>query len=268
MAAILNETLSGVTPNSNFSIINYTQNGPSSDYHSLQAQYRARFKRFNAVLNYTWSHAIDEASGDVAFSALLERGNADFDIRHNFSSALHYEIPSLRLGRIAEAIVGGWSLDGIVHIQSGRPIDLNPTSVAIDGRRVNQRPNYNFGQPLYVDDPSVPGGRKFNAAAFSTPAPGVQGNFGRNVLRELPIYQLDLSLGRTIALHERLKLQLKGDVFNVLNHPMFGAGSLNFATPNTFGVPATTLNVRLGGLNALYQMGGPRSVQLSAKLVW
>ena len=266
---LLNQAVGGVRPNSNFSDINYTQNGPSSDYHSLQAQYRARFKRFNALVNYTWAHAIDEVSSDIDRFPLLEKGNADFDIRHNFSAALHYDIPTLRTGRIVEAIVGGWSLDGIVHVQSGRPIELAGLAI-IDGRQVRQRPNYNFGQPLYIDDPSVPGGRRFNSAAFSTPPAGVQGSFGRNVLRTLPIYQLDLSLGRTVTLHERLKLQLKGDVFNVLNHPMFGYGgtATPFAISDAFGVPTQTLNNTLGGLNALYQMGGPRSVQLSAKILF
>jgi hypothetical protein len=264
----LNGAVNGVRPNSNFSSINYTENGPSSDYHSLQAQYRARFKRFNAVVNYTWSHAIDEISSDVVFNALLERGNADFDIRHNFSSALHYDIPTFfRIGRIADSILSGWSLDGIVHVQSGVAVDLAGLTT-IDGRLVRQRPNYNFGQPLYIDDPGVPGGRRFNSAAFSTPSAGKQGSFGRNVLRGLPIYQLDLSLGRTIALHEKLKLQLKGDVFNVLNHPMFGYGTLAFAVSDAFGVPTQTLNNTLGGLNGLYQLGGPRSVQLSAKILF
>jgi len=266
-ALVLNQAVGGVRPNLNFSSINYTRNGPSSDYHSLQTQYRARFKRFNAVVNYTWSHAIDEISSDVEFTALLERGNANFDIRHNFSSALHYDIPRLfRMGRIADAVLGGWSLDGIVHVQSGRPVEIRQRTTTIDGRTVSQRPNYNLGQPLYIDDPSVVGGRRFNAAAFSQPPAGVQGNFGRNVLREPAMYQIDLSLGRTITLHERLKFQLKGDVFNVLNHPMFGGHSQNYLVPATFGVPTGTLNSSLGGLNALYQMGGPRSIQLSARI--
>jgi hypothetical protein len=267
-ALTLNGAVGGVRPNPNFSSINYTYNGPSSDYHSLQAQYRARFKRFNAVVNYTWSHAIDEISSDVVFLAQLERGNADFDIRHNFSSALHYDIPTIRMGRISEAVLGGWSLDGIMHVQSGLPIDFGAAATTIDGRLVRQRPNYNFGQPLYIDDPGVPGGRRFNSAAFSTPPAGKQGGFGRNVLRGLPIYQLDLSLGRTIALREKLKLQLKGDVFNVLNHPMFGYGTIAFAISDLFGVPTQTLNNTLGGLNGLYQLGGPRSIQLSAKILF
>jgi len=267
-AVQLNGLVNGARPNTNFSSINYTYNGPSSDYHSLQAQYRARFKRFNAVVNYTWSHAIDEISSDVVFNAQLERGNADFDIPHNFSAAMHYDIPLfLRMGRIADSILAGWSLDSIVHVQSGVAVDLAGLTT-IDGRLVRQRPNYNFGQPLYIYDPGVPGGRRFNSAAFSVPPAGKQGSFGRNVLRGLPIYQLDLSLGRTITLHERLKLQLKGDVFNVLNHPMFGYGTVAFAVSDLFGVPTQTLNGSLGGLNGLYQMGGPRSIQLSAKILF
>jgi hypothetical protein len=124
------------------------------------------------------------------------------------------------------------------------------------------------GVPFYLDDPKVAGGRRINLAAFSVPPNGVQGNLGRNVLRGFSIGQLDLSLRRRIAVTERDSLLFRIDAFNVLNHP-------NFAIPNgimtdpTFGLSTQMLGRSLGsggtsgGFSPLYQLGGPRSMQLS-----
>jgi hypothetical protein len=172
---------------------------------------------------------------------------------------------------VLKHVFGNWSLDGIVHAQSGLPVDVTTSSTTvIDGVTVYVRPNYVLGQPLYIYDSSVPGGRRFNSAAFAAAAPGQQGNFGRNVLRGLPIWQADMALGRSFNITERWKLQFKGEFFNIFNHPNFGNYGTNFTTPSTFGVPVQTLRYGLGtagvGMNSLYQMGGPRSVQLSLKL--
>ena len=263
--------------NTSFGDIVYSFNGPTSDYHSMQVQYRTRLKQGLQVLaNYTWSHAIDEVSTDIGSTAfgVLERGNANFDVRHNFSSAINYDIPRMDASPMLGRMFRDWSLNAIIHAQSGRPIDLsgvfgNVTSE--DGVPFGLRPDLVPAQPLYIDDGSVPGGRRFNAAAFTEPPltesgqPVRQGTFGRNILRELPLYQVDVALGRSFKFTERLGLQLKAEAFNVLNHPLFSRYGLSVSNPNTFGVPTSTLNVGLGGLNRLYQLGGPRSIQLSAR---
>jgi hypothetical protein len=267
----LNSAVNGVRPNSNFRTISFTWNGPTSDYDSMQVQYKARLKRgMQALVNYTWAHAIDDVSTDVG-SNTLTRGNADFDVRHNLSSAVNYNLPTPNAAPVLKHVFGNWSLDGIVHAQSGLPVDVTTSSTTvIDGVTVYVRPNYVLGQPLYIYDSSVPGGRRFNSAAFAAAAPGQQGNFGRNVLRGLPIWQADMALGRSFNITERWKLQFKGEFFNIFNHPNFGNYGTNFTTPSTFGVPVQTLRYGLGtagvGMNSLYQMGGPRSVQLSLKL--
>jgi hypothetical protein len=269
----------GPRPNSNFATILYTWNGPTSDYHSLQAQYKARFKRgLQALVSYTWSHAIDDVSSDIG-SLVLSRGNADFDVRHNLSAAVTYDLPTPTNTPILKHMLGNWFMDGIVHAQTGRPLNVSGGSTIIDGATMSVRPDYVLGQPLYIYDPSVPGGRRFNPAAFTTPpfnpaypTARQQGNFGRNVLRELPLTQIDFSLGRNFKLMENLKLQFKAEMFNAFNHPMFSGYGTTFTTPSTFGVPTQTLRYGLSsqgtGLSSLYQMGGPRSVQLSLKLTF
>ncbi|HKZ01687.1 MAG TPA: TonB-dependent receptor, partial [Pyrinomonadaceae bacterium] len=267
-------------PNTNFGDIVYSFNGPTSDYHSMQAQYRARLPQgLQVLMNYTWSHAIDEVSTDLLFSpalgGILERGNANFDVRHNFSAAVNYDLPMTDAVPVLSQIFRNWTLSAIVHAQSGRPVNISGGNfVDEDGTFFSTRPDYIAGTPLYINDPNAPGGRRFNSAAFTRP-PGVpgspttparQGTFGRNVMRELPLYQLDIALGRTFRFTEKVGLQVKGEAFNAFNHPMFAGYRTSFTVPGTFGVPSTTLNSGLGGLNSLYQLGGSRSIQLSARL--
>jgi hypothetical protein len=147
------------------------------------------------------------------------------------------------------------------------------TYVRSDGQYVSVRPDVVPGVPFYLSDSNVPGGRRFNSAAFKSPPPSTtypsmpsrQGTLGRNVLRELPLYQADMAVGRSFSLRENWKLQFKAEAFNIFNHPMF-ASYYPVVGTSTFGVPQLTLNRALGGLSSLYQMGGPRSIQLSLKL--
>jgi len=132
------------------------------------------------------------------------------------------------------------------------------------------RPDLLLGIPLYIVDPTVAGGKRINRAAFVIPV-GRQGSLGRNALRGFPMWQINFSLRRQFSLTERVKLQLGADFFNLFNHPNFGnpAGRLS---SGLFGVSADILGRSLGssgnggGFSSLYQIGGPRSTQLSLKL--
>jgi hypothetical protein len=95
-----------------------------------------------------------------------------------------------------------------------------------------------------------------------------QGSLGRNTLRNLPIYQADVALSRTFKLRESLNLKLKGEAFNVFNHPMFAMVDQLDTDPtfSNFGVPHFTVGGTIGGLSSLHQLGGPRSIQLSARI--
>ena len=83
--------------------------------------------------------------------------------------------------------------------------------------------------------------------------------------------QLDLALRRQFHLGEHLNLQLKAEIFSLFNHPNFG-NPVNTLSSNLFGQSTQMLGRSLGtggingGLSPLYQIGGPRSIQLALKL--
>jgi len=279
--------LSLATINPSFTTVTLMTNNATSDYHALQAQFTRRLSRgLQALLSYTWAHAIDDDSASNS-NRLAKRGNSAFDVRHNFAGAVSYDIPALGKASVLEGILGHWSSDFTLHVQSALPLDLI-ASTLIDpptGSTVNVRPNVIAGIPLYLYGSQYPGGRTINDAVptasqiasagcaplgpakgrFCTPPAGRSGTLGRNVVRGLPAWQVDLALRRQISLTEKLKLQFRAEAFNLFNHPNFGAIQTTLTAAN-FGQATGMLNRQLSGLNTLYQIGGPRSFQFTLKL--
>ena len=142
----------------------------------------------------------------------------------------------------------------------------------LSGANSVQRPDVVPAVPFYVHVSGAPGGKVINAAAFVAPAPNTaQGNLGRNALRGFGATQWDITVRRQIRFTDRLALQARADFFNILNHPNFGS-PINYLSSPQFGQATMMLSSYLGsggqsgGLNPLYQVGGPRSVQLALKL--
>ncbi len=260
-------SLSAINPS--FTTVLLTQNGATSDYNALQAQFQRRLsKGLQALVSYTWSHAMDDDSTDTG-RIIPVRGNAAFDVRHNFEAAVTYEIPSPKGSGPARAVFRGWALDSRVHAQSALPVDIiaredvNPLTNTLSG----VRPNVISGVPLYIKDKAFAGGRRVNPAAFSVPTAGQFGNLGRNVLRAFGAWQVDAALRRRFNLTEQLTLELRGEAFNLFNHPNFGTVQTSMTAAN-FGQATDMRNVQFAatGLNQLYQIGGPRSFQFALRL--
>jgi hypothetical protein len=138
------------------------------------------------------------------------------------------------------------------------------------------------GQPVWISDPNAPGGTKLNPAAFTVPSVIGQGSEARNSIRGFPLVEVDLAVRRQFRLTEGMNLQFRAEGFNVINHPNLGnpfnnIGSCAIGIPCTpiygWGTSQAMLNQSLGGngiygtaFGSLYQVGGPRSLQLSLKL--
>jgi hypothetical protein len=264
-------------PNANFAGVFYlTQNDALSNYNALQIQYRRPLSgRVQALLNYSYSHSLDNVSDDdiagpsnTVIPSKGDYASSDFDVRHSFSGAVTWEIPSTRRDAILSAITRGWSLDTIIVARSGFPfnakVDLGASQVA----EQLTRPDLVPGQPLWVKSAQAPGGQTLNPNAFVVPSTIRQGTEGRNDIAGFGFTQTDVSLVRLFSLGERLKLQFRTDAFNVLNHPNF-SNPLGFIQFGPLYFQSTQmLNQALGGLNPLFQGGGPRSLQLSLKLTF
>jgi hypothetical protein len=275
-----NELSTPNNPNGNAFFIN--QNGLTSDYEALQVQYRQRLSEGLTVLaSYTWSHCIDYGSVNYFFQS--QRGNCDFDIRQNLSTAFSYDLPNVGRG-LVDTVLHHWGLDVRFTARTGFPVTLNGQTL-IDpatGRQYYGGLNLVPGQPVYLygsDCASIlqglgdllagqgcPGGRALSPLAFAAVSSGL-GDAPRNFARGFGAWQMNMAIRRDFPIHERLKLQFRAEAFNIFNHPDFGSINPNYGQP-TFGQVTATVASSPGVLSSLYQTGGPRSMQFALKLVF
>jgi hypothetical protein len=260
-----------------FSRIDLVRNAARSDYHALQVQLRRRPVRGLGVLaSYTLASSRDNVTEEsiinfqapgATYDPERDRGPSDYDVRHAFSAALSYDVPGPSRG-LARALLADWSVDGIVRARSALPVNVLTGADPLGlGYTHVSRPDRVAGQPEYVDDPSAPGGTRIAAAAFSVPAEPRQGDLPRNALRGFGAWQLDVSVHRQVTLGGRWRAHFRADVFNVFNHANF-FNPENVLTNPSFGQPTQVLARGLRGLDPLYQIGGPRSIQLSLRVLF
>jgi hypothetical protein len=261
-------------PNSNFiGTFRLTGNSAESSYNALQLQYRKPVgQRLQVLVNYTFSHSLDNASNDTIFyvsnaviSAQNDHASSDFDARQSFSGAVVFSLPGYTKPRLWRGVTSGWSLSSVIVARTGFPFN-GQVLAAVQG--AYPRPDIVPGQPVWVSSSAAPGGKMLNANAFVAPPAGAQGNEGRNTIPGFGLTQVDLSLGRKFALTERIMLEFRTDAFNVFNHPNFTNPLAYIGSLPDYLSSQAMLNQGLGGLNPLFQEGGPRSLQLSLKLVF
>jgi hypothetical protein len=260
--------LTGIRPNPDLGAPNYFDNSESTTYFSWQTSLRKRYSRnLMGNLHYTWGKALAFSGGDTGagfsgdridtalqdfFDLRLSHGPSSGDSTHRLVADAVYDLPSLAGKRAAlRNALGGWQLTGIFRASTGGPFNLGQTS-----GRYSTRPDYIGGDPILQDY------RKtlvyLNRAAFApvpiSPVSGATiraGNIGNNALRGPGSVRADVTIGKNFQIAERFRLQLRGDLFNALNHTNYNNPSTNVGS-STFG--------RITGT------GGARTMQVNARL--
>jgi hypothetical protein len=246
-----------------------------SNYHALVLAARKRLSRGLSIdLNYTLSKSLDQSSVlqnstnmmQNAFFPDFDYGPSDFDRTHSFNGYFLYEIPSGRGSRASgrlDKLTGGWFVSGIFRAASGLPLVVSQGVSALGGGatlfapsgaipttdvgRIRTGVNHGVagsnnvgtnGDPLtggsgvnLFDDPED----AFNS--FRRVLLSLDGRSGRaNPLRGFPNWNLDLSLGKTTHLSEKVDARFSLDFFNLFNHTVFSNPALDLTNPRAFGV--------------------------------
>jgi hypothetical protein len=189
---------------------------------------------------YTWSHTLDNAASALGGATGIivgpngtpllnyQYGNSNQDQRHLFSASAIYELPFGRgkkfghdMSRVADALVGGWQLNNVIVLASGTPIDISGANSPVGS---NQRPDYHGGCSTGV---SAFVWIKCASGAFTDPA-GLVGSLAKNAFPGPGTHVWDASLTKTVSFTERVKAELRAQLYNVTNTPQFQNPDANY----------------------------------------
>jgi hypothetical protein len=256
----------------------------NSNYNALEASLKKRFSHGLAFLaSYTYSKAIDDASSfnltgsaakpvagenDLAqnpFDLAAERGPSLFDGRHRFVLSYQWSLPFFhQSGGVAQAVLGGWQINGIVTAMSGTPFTVFDSTDVSDQGGAPEITGFSANRPNIVSGQNPNAGPKttsawLNASAFAQVIPNQNsptqqfGNAGRNIGVGPRFSDWDLSVFKNFRVTESKAVQFRAEFFNVLNHP-------NFRLPDS-DISSPTFNTVQAALP-------PRVVQLALKFLF
>jgi hypothetical protein len=271
---------SGTRLNTKVGTINALAWLSTNTYNAMNLRVSRDHKGMRLGVSYTWSKSIDTSSSSITganfnnsivgpflFFPQLMRGLSDFDVRHNVVFNYLWEIPQPGAARgFVKTVTGGWQLGGIFRAASGLP--FTPT---IGGDPLGLRNSATFDFPDRVNsaacrNPVNPGDplHYLKTECFIVPQPGTRlGNSGRNIAIGPGIRTFDLSLVKNSHLSERVNLQFRTEVFNVLNHT-------NFSVPDR--TSAQVFNQNLQPIASAGRLNGTsttsRQIQFGLKLLW
>lgn len=244
-----------------------------------------------------------------------DRGNNTFDIRHNVNLSVLYELPfgagrAFKLSGVANVLLGDWQIGGVYNGRSGKPINVlisradvviqNPTTGEVralpgtinattplptgffavintpggNASRSTRRPDLVPG----VNPISVIGGNLLyiNPQAFTTPRPGTYGNLSRNAIFGPSFHQFDMTFQKRFSLTERIKLEFRAEIYNLLNRANFDNPPANLPSVFNSGFqPGTafstqtagqTFGVLNGTVGRIVGLGTQRQTQFSLRV--
>jgi hypothetical protein len=244
-----------------------------------------RIGNFQYQLSYTYGHSIDNASGFRSTNSQVPawnfdrfRADSDFDLRHYIAFSGVWELPFHKLWDSGPTrLTRGWSLYPIVTYRTGAPFTIgagltttrrNPgpsgagDAALVLANQVNSVSYFDAHQTQTLNNPNIGGTASgnyyFNPDAFSADFSGLApgqfsyGSSGRNEYRGPDLVNFNLTLAKTTNLYnERVKLEIRADFFNILNHTEFQLPNQGIGSPN-FGQISTTYDPRIIQLAARF----------------
>jgi hypothetical protein len=260
----------------------------TSTYDALQVDLRRRFSHGLLLRGvYTFAKTLDDgdslnqttagnAPGLVSnpLNLAADKGLATFNVEHVGVVSVLYELPLGRGQRLANDIAGfastaisGWSISSIITAETGFPftpqLSYNPSNNGDTRNPVRPFLNPNFTGPVVLGNPN----QWFNPNAFIAPpaTSGFYGNVGRNTYIGPGLTTWDFSVLKDTKIRERLNLQFRAEIFNLLNHANFNTPNLIVFTPPT----ATNPSGLSGTAGAITSTStSSRQAQFALKLLW
>ena len=222
--------------------IGWREYGGNGYYHALSANLVRRFTGgLQGQVAYTWSKNLDDGSvlfstAEVAnnsggvqdfYNRRADKGVSSFDVRQNLVANINWDVPLGTHTGAAGKLLNGWRVGGIFTRSTG--VAFTATT-GFNGRSRSNPPVSSSG----TDRPNLVAGRSnnpvlggpdkyFDATAFELQPAGYYGNAGRGTLSGPGFVNLDFSLRKNTQVTERTNVEFRAEIFNILNHPNFGA---------------------------------------------
>jgi hypothetical protein len=243
----VNRSINGISLNSQILEDTFLTNAGNSNYLALQIGLRRRFSRgLQYQVSYTFSHAVDNQSDNFEgvrtgpspfdfelatftrqFDPRVDRGNANFDQRHNLVFSSIWEVPVPRsIGPGHRLLLRGWTLSLIGAYRSGFPVTVI-CSICTDAGFYNNRADYvgRSGAPV-TPPPSqqVAGGVQWLNPNLFQPATDHVGTLGRGAFAGPGFWNYDFALLRNLTVKEgSLRIQFRAEFYNLFNHANLSA---------------------------------------------
>jgi Carboxypeptidase regulatory-like domain len=246
--------------------------------------------------NYTFSKVLSDGDGDLQtrFQAFLdfnnpklERSRANFDLTHMIKADGYYDLPfgaGHRLGfKPLNRLIGGWTIGSVMVWQSGAPFSVlssfatlnraarsyyNGANTTVGGAALANIVHFQMtgNGPVEIAPSAInpadnsgvnaPGTPNFSGQVFSNPAAGTLGALQRRLFSGPWTFDIDASVKKTVSITERYHLELRGEAFNLLNHPTFYVGDQNI----------NSVSPGFGTINSMFYT--PRVMEFGAHLTF
>jgi len=248
-------------------VATYRKNTGQTNYNAFEAKIEHQMSHgFSFIAGYTHSKLIDDASSVFSTTVLsspnsssliaadtfqprLERDSSTGDMPNVLTASGTYVLPagkghSFASSGITGKMLGGWSLNGIVTVQSGMPITITQAT------NNNSFAGFVLQRPNIVGAVSLPASKRtpamyFNTSAFATAPQFTLGNASRNPVRGPAYRDGDLALLKHTSINEHADVEFRAEFFNVTNTPAFAQPNGSYGSPAFGTITATATDPRV-----------------------